>query len=217
MKNSIIVLILFLLIPFTVSAGGQTEESVPMSVDGVVEYFDGEVFVNEVPAEFGMVVPYGAVVKTGSDSYCEVIFENKNIFRIMESTIAEIRLSVENPEITVQKGAFAALFSKLEALTSDEPFKIRTQSMVASVRGTAFFVKVLTENNSYICLCNGELEIAGAGGEQADEYSSGHHTAMYFRNTDGTTKITEAPMLYHSDEDMDQLARHIGEKINWYY
>ena len=40
----------------------------------------------------------------------------------MESTIAEIRLSVENPEITVQKGAFAALFSKLEALTSDGTF-----------------------------------------------------------------------------------------------
>ena len=208
---------LFLLIPFTASAAGQAEEAAPEFAEGVVEYFDGEVLVDGVPADFGMRVPFGAVVETGADSYCEVVFENKNIFKVMESTIAEIRLSYENPEIVIDKGTFAALFSKLDAFVSDEPFRVKTHAAVASVRGTAFFIKVINPDLTYVCICNGELEFPGVEEEEPLAYSSGHHKAVYFGMADGETEIREAPMLYHTDEDMDLLARHISEKINWYY
>ncbi|MDC7225196.1 MAG: FecR domain-containing protein [Spirochaetales bacterium] len=219
MKKLFFYLILLFFVVFSVTAGGQTEGSaaVPQSVDGTVEYFDGNVTVDGVQADFGMKVGYGAIVKTGADSYCEIVFDSKNIFRIMESTVAEIRLNVEAPEIQIEKGAFAALFTKLEKLTSNESLKVRTQTTVASIRGTAFFVKVLDPETTYVCLCNGELDLAEDDGSNAGTYSSGHHTAVYFKEADGETEVTDAPMLYHNDEDMDSLAKHIGEKINWYY
>ena len=217
MKNYVLIFILLFIIPFAVTAGGQAEAVMPVSIDGIIEYYDGDVTVDNVPAEFGMKVKYGVVVKTGADSYCEVVFEGKNIFRIMESTIAEIRISAEAPEIQLEKGAVAALFNKLDALTSNEPFRVKTQTTVASVRGTAFFIKTIDTSTTYVCLCNGELELAEGDGNNAGDYSSGHHTAVYFKEADGITEVLEAPMLYHSDEDMESLADHIDEKIYWYY
>ena len=124
MKKYGLFLILFLIVSMTAYSAGQSEVSAAVPfVDGIVEYLEGDVTVNDVPAEFGMKVPYGAVIKTAPASYCEVVFDCNNIFRIMESTIAEIKLSADSPEIRIEKGAFAALFTKLTAFTSDVPLK----------------------------------------------------------------------------------------------
>ena len=169
-----------------------------------------------MPAEFGMKVPFGSTLITGADSYCEVVFGGSNIFRIMESTVAEIKLSVKSPEITIKKGAFAALFTKLTAFTSDEPFKVKTQSTVASIRGTAFFIKVVDPDSTYVCICNGELVVSEPNGLNPADYSSGHHKASWFNNEGGKIKVSTAPLLYHNDDDMESLASHIDEEIPWY-
>ncbi|MBI9107410.1 MAG: FecR domain-containing protein [Spirochaetales bacterium] len=217
MKKRILFITLILLFPMLIFSGGQSEAVSEVAVTAVVEYFDGDVTINDESADFGMKVPFGAVVTTGPGSYCEIVFNRKNIFRIQESTIAEIRLSPSSPEITIKKGTFAALFTKLEALTMDEPFKIRTQTAVAGVRGTAFFVKALDADNTYICICNGELEVTDTEADSREVIESGHHKAIYFRNVNGETVVDNAPMLYHTDEDMEALAFHIDEKIKWYY
>jgi hypothetical protein len=204
--------------PVLIFATGQTEEARPTAaVDGTVEYFDGEVTINNESVDFGMKVPFGAVVTTGPESYCEIVFDKKNIFRIQESTVAEIQLSPSNPEIILKKGAFAALFNKLENMTKENPFKVRTQSAIAAVRGTAFFVKVIDDNNTYICICNGELDVTVPEAADAASLSSGHHKAVYFRNVDGVSTTEKAPLLYHNDDGMEALADHIEEAINWYY
>lgn len=216
MRKGIIFLFLFLLCSVLIFAGGQSEETAP-PVTGVVEYLDGDVTINDERADFGMIVPFGAVVATGPESYCEIVFDRKNIFRIQESTVAEIKLSPSNPEIEIRQGTFAALFNKLEAFTSDEPFRVRTQTAVASVRGTAFFVKILDPETTYICICNGELDVSAPGAEDAQHISSGHHKAVYLRSVNGVSSTEEAPMLYHSDDDMETLGEHINEDIGWYY
>ena len=217
MKKNIILIFLFIICPILLFAGGQSEAGPSALVTGVVEYYDGEVTVNDQPVEFGMKVPFGAVVTTGPESYCEIVFDRKNVFRIQESTIAEIKLAPVNPEITIKKGAFAALFNKLEALTSDEPFKVRTQTATAGVRGTAFYVKVLDDNNTYICICNGELDVEVPGAKDSELIAAGHHNSYYYRNIDGVIKTEPAPMLYHDDDDMEALGDSIDENIKWYY
>ncbi len=218
MSKSVFCLIIMLFLPVLIFAAGQGESgAVPPSVEGVVEYFDGDVTVDGVPADFGTSVPYGAVVKTGADAYCEIVFNSKNIFRITESTVVEIKLSVKNPEITVEQGAVAALFDKLDAFTGGNPFNIKTRTAVASVRGTAFFIKVESPESTYVCICNGKIDVAEPDGKRPAVYSSGHHKAVYYRTVDGRTEVTKAPMLYHSDEEMEAIAAHIDERIDWYY
>ena len=208
-----------------VYAEGQQEEAAAAAsapVVGVVEYLDGDVLIDGVQADFGMKVGYGAVVETGVDSYCEIKFDGKNVFRLRESTIAEIKLSVEQPEIAVKKGTFAAVFNKLEKLTTGQPFKVRTQTTVAGVRGTAFFVKAIDENNTYICICNGELAIGLTDGTEMDDpdmktMKSGYHLAYYHRRVNGETVIEKASLEHHTNEEMEMLADHIGDNIEWYY
>jgi hypothetical protein len=216
MKKYILFLFVLMIVPFIVYSAGQPEEvSSVRFVDGIVEYFEGEVTVNDLPAEFGMKVPFGAVIKTAPAAYCEVVFDKGNVFRIMEATVAEIKLSVDNPEIRIEKGAFAALFTKLNAFTSDVPFQVRTQTTVAGVRGTAFFVKVNDPDTTYICICNGELEVSKSDGTGLTDFSSGHHKASWYKNQGGKIEVSDAPLLYHNDEEMDLLAARINKKIPW--
>lgn len=222
MKKLTLVLIISLLIPFLISAGGQSEDSSTVSTagssaDGRIEYLEGEVLVNGAAADFGTAVPYGAVVKTGTDSYCEVVFDGKNIFRIMESTVVTVMISAGSSEIDIEQGAFAALFTKLETFTSDEPFKIRTGTTLAGVRGTAFFIKVEDPDTTYVCICNGELQLSEPDGGNSENVSSGHHKAARYKNVDGSMEISSAPLLYHTDEDMEALAARIEETIPWDY
>ena len=81
------------------------------------------VTINNEPADFGMKVPYGSIIKTGAEAYCEIVFENKNVFRIMKSTVVNIKLSIDAPEIIKilldhhpkkigQWGAFGAIWFK---------------------------------------------------------------------------------------------------------
>ena len=217
MKKTAGIFIFLLFVPLILSAGGQVEADTGQTVTGVVEYLDGEVSINGEPADFGMKVPYGATVKTGAESYCEIVFEDRNIFRIQELTVAEIKLSTSKPEITVSQGSFAALFTKLDALTSDDYFKVRTGIAAAGVRGTAFFVKVINPEKTYICICNGDLLLSDPEGNSPENLSSGHHKAVYYEMKDGRLSSTAAPLLYHADEDMEKLASHIKETIPWYY
>ena len=196
-------------------AGGSREE--PAAVTGVVEYFDGEVLVNGEPADFGTPVEFGAIVETGEASYCEIVFDQKNIFRVMESTIAEVRLAPANPEILIKKGSFAAFFSKLAILTREEPLRVRTQTAIAGVRGTAFFVKIVDDDTTYVCICNGELDMEYPDGSDAGAISSGHHKAYYYRRSGDDVRIESAPLLYHDDKGMEALADRIGERVGWYY
>lgn len=205
-------------LPFAVFAGGQTEGSTEVLPDvGVVEYIEGEVTVDNEPADFGTVVNYGAVVATEENSYCEIVFGSKNVFRIMESTVATVRISESASEIEISKGTLAALFSKLETFTSDEPFKVKTKTALAGVRGTAFFVKVENPESTYICICNGEIELAEADGKTPEPFAAGHHKAVRYQVVDGEIEVSSAPMLYHTDADMEAVAARIDETIPWDY
>ncbi len=214
-KLSLFIAVLSVL-PALLFAGGKTEVSgVPAMVDGVIEYLEGSVTVNNETADFGMKIPYGAIVKTGPESYCEIVFDSKNLFRVMGSTVATIKLSVNDPEILIEKGALGAFFAKLDSFKSDEPFKIRTQTTLAGIRGTAFFVKAVDAETTYVCICNGEIELSESDGSNSADFSSGHHKAAWYRGKEGDIEISSAPLLYHNDEDMNKLADRIGEKIPW--
>jgi hypothetical protein len=218
MKNKkLFLLLIILIVPFLCFASGAAEPAPENLFTGVVEYLEGVVTVNGSTADFGTPVHSGSIVETGEGSYCEVVFADKNIFRVQESTIAEIKLAAGDSEIKVEKGGVAALFSKLDALTGDDYFEVRTGITTAGVRGTAFFIKVIDPDTTYICICNGELDVSEPSGRNSAKISSGHHKAFYYRGADGKIEVSSAPMIFHTDEDMELLADRINEKINWYY
>ena len=116
----------------------------------------------------------------------------------------------------MKKGGIAFLLNRVGVLGDDTEFEVSTPTTVAGIRGTAFYVRVESEDSSYICTCNGELETHGHGGEHRQSLAGEHHNALrYRRDADGSVTAEPGEMLYHTDDDMNLLAFKLDYRIPW--
>lgn len=181
-------------------------------------YVDGEVTMNGSPATVGDDVQPGATIKTGSDGLCEVVFNRKNIIHITSSTILTFDREVLSRGATLRGGAIAMVLRNLGPFARNPGelrFRIQTSTAVAGVRGTCFFVKVEDDNDTYICCCNGSLHIAGPSGEFTKNIAGSHHREVRVTRSDAGLSVSAAPLLYHTDADVEAIAAKIGETIDW--
>jgi hypothetical protein len=214
-KSAVFAVILALLIPIAVAAEGGGEQ-IPFNPKGVVEYTEGEVLIDNRPAEIGQEIALGAAVQTGESSLCIIVFAGKNIFRIQEQTHAILEIDEDRGAVNLKRGAMAAVFSKLQTLSDTGGiFRLQTPTAMAGVRGTAFFIKVEDENNTYICTCNGQLGLADVEQGNARTVRSERHSAYRFSRSAEGIRSTKAPLLYHNDSTLNFLAAKIRVRIPW--
>jgi hypothetical protein len=203
----------FLLALFVTALAAASAAAAPAPA-GEIAYLEGEVTVDRVPARIGQPVPSGAVVQTGPASVCEITWGNRNIIQIQENTRAVLGTARVTPGIDLQRGSVAAVLNKLAMISGRDSFRIRTPSAVAGVRGTTFFVKVEDEATTYVCACNGSIDVTRGLARQA-ELASSAHMARRFSRAGLATRITEPGLLYHDNATMDRLAQKIGYSIPW--
>ena len=179
---------------------------------GVVEYLEGDVHINGVPAEFGQQVYMGDWVQTGRSSYVDVVFDRLNIFRLGENTVATLELGTARQEVDLKFGTFAAVLSRVAAAGGG--FNVRTPTTVAGVRGTSFFVRVIDSSTTYQCTCNGSVHLHPEDGDEFVE-TAAEHSAYLFTESEGVVSVRSAAELYHSSSSLDELAAEIGVTIPW--
>jgi hypothetical protein len=75
-------------------------------------------------------------------------------------------------------------------------------------------VKVEDATNTYVCACNGAVEVSRGERREAD-LASGRHMARRFTRAGLFTRVTEPGLLYHDDGVMDGIARKIDYAIPW--
>ncbi len=178
-------------------------------------YLEGDVTMNGSPASIGDPVPPGAVLATGSDSLCEVVFNTKNIVHIAAGTTLRFDATLSRGA-TLQKGAVAMVLRKLTAVQGDElRFSIRTSTTVAGVRGTCFFIAVEDQDHTYICACNGSIHLESVDGQVTRNLASSHHQEVRVTRAAAGESVSPAPLLYHTDADVEAIAARIGEKVDW--
>jgi len=190
---------------------GQKEPAI-ISNNGIISYLEGDVSINNNSAEIGHMVKSTDTIKTGENSYCEVVFGQSNVFKLDENTITQINWT--QSDIKIQAGAISAVFTKLNKFLNDEKdFTISTPTIVAGVRGTVFYLKVEDQKNTYLCICNGKLNIGNAEDEM--DISSGHHQAFRFTLNNKIVTTSSAEMLYHTDDTMNNVAESVNYIIPW--
>jgi len=210
MKKILLSIILIISAVF-IFANGKNETRLE-GFKGNVEYLEGEVFINGAIAHFGSVVSDNDIIKTGKNSYCDIVFNKGNIFKLEPNTLIEIKWN-EN-QINIKKGAMGSVFSRLHALLPQgKLLSLNTPSASAGVRGTSFYIRVEDEKNTYICTCNGSLKLSS--GSESFQDTTRHHKAYRFTMEGNDTKISSAGLLYHNDESMNELAQKIGFTIPW--
>lgn len=181
---------------------------------GRILYLEGDVSVNRAAARVGQDVPAGATVRTGPASVCEITWGDRNVIQVQQNTTVVLQTARLTPGVRLREGSIAAVLNKLDAISGRGDFRVRTPSAVAGVRGTVFFVKVEDGRNTYVCACNGAVDV-DRGLQTVEELASGRHMARRFTREGLSTRVTEPGLLYHDDALMDGLARKIGYAIPW--
>lgn len=107
-------------------------------------------------------------------------------------------------------GKKRGLLMKLGALLAVLPgvkgsFTVETPAAVASVRGTDFYVQALGPRESYVCACDGLLEVHAPGGSPR-ALGGMPHVGQRFRDAStGRLQTEDKSMAGHSDEDLERL------------
>jgi hypothetical protein len=178
--------------------------------------YTGTVTVNtKAVKEINMVLNQGDAIETMAESTCDIIINEKNILRLKPDTKLTLRLSDKENILQLDKGWLAGVTRKV--FTNEGKFTVKTPTVVAAVRGTSFCMKVENEKSTYFCTCNGSIELTGESSSKAETVTAAHHAARRFSidKTGGLIEDNNPGMLYHTDSGVEELAKIIGETIDW--
>jgi len=110
-----------------------------ISVSGSVEAYSADEGKYET-AEEDMFLYAGDWIRTGSDSYAELVFDEdgRNVVRVESNTYAVFRLG-QREKIELISGE---LFSRIDQLPPGSTFEVKTPTAVTGVRGTHWVMSV---------------------------------------------------------------------------
>ena len=163
----------------------------------------------------GDTVPLGSVVATSAQSLVDIEFSTRNAIRLSENTTLVFNPRNLQTGSELRQGALTLVLKRLALGASGANFLVKTPSAVAGVRGTSFFMKVESPTSTYVCACNGVVQVLGSDGQLAKELVASHHKAVRIDTSGSEPRIADAPMLYHTDADLEAVAAAIGRKIDW--
>ncbi len=182
--------------------------------DGKIIFLAGNVTVNGHKAKLHEVITAGYSVQTADNSYCEIVFNEKNIIRLSGRSHIIYNISGEKSVINVYSGSLAGVLKRLT--TKDgEKLSIISPTTIAAIRGTSFYIKVENPQNTYFCDCNGIIELFDINKIEKKEIKALHHKAYNVILKNNKTVFKKAQMLYHRDKDIEGVAKKIGVTIDW--
>ncbi|MFO8063842.1 MAG: FecR family protein [Spirochaetota bacterium] len=144
--------IVLLLLPVAVSA-----------VEGRVAYLSGEVTVTSgntsAVAEIGMPVSEGDTVETGANATAIIELGRDAEIKLRANTITRIRELEERIDVELESGGLFAMVKR----AVQKAFSVNTQSVVAGVRGTQFFVafgrEIEDTPDVWVCVNEGSVDV----------------------------------------------------------
>lgn len=143
--------------------GGAAQEQAQGPYQPKIAHLQGNVSVNFSgekweAAQKGMVLNENAVVKTDSQSYCDVALDSayKNIVSIGPNS--EVTLGKLFKEVRIAKGR---VFAQMKGLEPGAKFEISTPQAVAGVRGTAW--ESIVDNGTQFNVQENTINVQGFG------------------------------------------------------
>ncbi len=167
----------------------------------------GSVTIDGEPAAVNTEIGATATIKTGADGHA--------LFTLMPDSIIEIRKKSElkfgkserhENSLSLLTGA---LWSFLPKGMAD--YEVVTPNAVAGVRGTVFYVEANSGKKSYICACDGHIDITQAKGKYKKPLKSvtskDEHKAFYVtsKGKKGKLKAKKSKRLNHTDAEKDAI------------
>ena len=154
----------------------------------------------------------GDEVQTGPGSDLVFVIGSSS-FRVRQGT----RMVVERGNtlsivslLRLVQGAVASVWNR------GGPRQIVTPTLTAGIRGTGVYTEVPAGQGgrSYLCNCYGTIDLE-AGGDHAVSQTEYHQAFWAELQPRGGRYIVPAPAINHGDEEMEMLARLVGQRTAW--
>ena len=131
----------------------------------------------------------------------------------------------QNSRMVVERGSSITAVSLLRLLTGavvsvwgkGSNRQIVTPTLTAGIRGTGVYTEMFANQNgarTYFCNCYGMVDLAAGADRELSE--STYHQAVWGESPlDGRSALTPAKAINHTDEEMEYLARLVGQRTAW--
>jgi hypothetical protein len=128
----------------------------------------------------------------------------------------------QNSRMTVERGATLNTVSLLRLLTGavvsvfgrGSSRAIVTPTLTAGIRGTGVYTEVMPDRRSYFCNCYGTVDMV-ARRDRTQSVSSYHQAFWGEVEPKAGHFLTPAAAINHTDEELEFLARLIGQQTAW--
>lgn len=91
--------------------------------------------------------------------------------------------------------------------TNRQKFFLKTPAVTAGVRGTSFYVEARSIDQTYVCLCDGTLDLTTPDTTLTlQALTRAHHQPVLVSpNAAGALAASSAPMINHTNADIEDL------------
>ncbi len=150
----------------------------------------------------GKPVPAGAEVPEAAPLHLDAghaVIDLAGEGRLLLTGPADVEFGAR--QLTLTRGKLLSVVNRLKGR-----FSVATPVAVAAVRGTEFFVEAREDGRTYLCLCEGRLDVTGAGGISYHKtLQSTHHTGFIYSRHGKALDRNPWRMEHHSDVEIEGM------------
>ena len=172
----------------------------------------GDAVLNGLALQPGQEIQTGDQIKTGPGA---------NLMFVIGNAAFLVR---QNSMLSVERGTSLNAVSLLRLITGavvsvwgkGSNRSIVMPTLTAGIRGTGVYAEVFADqdNRNYFCNCYGAVDLDVDGEKRVS--TADYHQAFWGESEpkDGR-RLTPASAINHTDEELEFLARLIGQRTNW--
>lgn len=172
----------------------------------------GNVIVDGAPAYEGLALTEKSVIETKAASSALVTVMSGGVLSVRELARVELGKNADWKKAKKKEWSIKVLAGALWSfLPKGSSYEVQGPNAVAGARGTTFYVQVNAPDDSYICVCDGDVEIQ-SGGKKKMHKSKHKHVSMTFKGADKKTKVKPTKELIgHTDAEGETIGKMLQE------
>lgn len=159
-----------------------------------VRGLQGQLWINEQPAQVGSPVKVGDVLRTGPDSAAQVVL-GTDAYLLRASTRLQLAPSSDDGLVV---GVLRLFSGGVLASFGRGNKTLRTPTWTAGIRGTGIYMET-QPRGTYFCTCYGQVELTDPQGNRR-WISSAHHQSVLCDQ-----QMQDAVLMSHGDDELIAL------------
>lgn len=195
----------------TAPAFGQALGTRPrkMPPDQSIYRIEGDVKINDAPADTKTIIKPGDTVSTGKGSEAVfVVGAHSMIVRANSKVIIE--KAPEDTSLIVR--GFQLLSGALLSVSRNSKARVRTRVATIGIRGTGFYVEA-EDDRTYFCTCYGSTDVSATDDPESRETINArqHDKPVYIlAQGEKGKRIRSAPFINHTDQELALIETLVG-------